>query len=160
MANRVMQQKRLKMARMRRAYARTFRRSNGGSPNREVIKEYQLRARGLAFGNVEDVCDALLPGKMEIADKQNKLNQLHKQALLEAMMPIDCDMHVRGPTEPDIFQESLIYFNARKTKFVLVLRDLEQHIERVSYVFSSKELLITCWEMDRVNWAGNRAIVR
>lgn len=143
------------MVRMRRAYARTFRRSNGGSPNREVIKEYQIRARGLELGaDTDTICEALLPGKIEIAEKQRKLAQLKRQAELEAMMPVDCGMSVRGPTTPDIYQESLIYFNPTKTKFVLVLRDLEQRIERVSIVFSSKELLTMSWELDRVIWVG------
>ena len=148
MANRTMQAKRLKMARERRAWAKAYQRRTPKPPNREAIQHYAAHAKGLEDNQFVDSA----PPALTLKQKQ--------QALLELLLPDDVNMHVRGPTEPDIFQESLIYFNARKTKFVLVLRDLEQRIERVSYVFSSKELLITCWEMDRVNWAGNRAIVR
>ncbi len=146
MANRAMQQKRLKMARERRAWAKAYQRRTPKPPNREAIQHYAAHARGLEDNQFVDSP----PPKITAKQKQ--------QALLELMMPTDCDMSVRGPTTPDIFQESLIYFNPTKTKFVLVIKDLEQRIERISIVFSSKELLIMCWEMDRVNWVGRRSI--
>lgn len=146
MANRAMQQKRLKMARERRAWARAYQRRTPKPPNREAIQHYAAHARGLEDNQFVDSP----PPKISAKQKQ--------QALLELMMPVDCDMSVRGPTAPDIFQESLIYFNPTKTKFVLVIKDLEQRTERISIVFSSKELLIMCWEMDRVCWVGNRSI--
>jgi hypothetical protein len=146
MANRAMQAKRLKMARERRAWAKAYQRRTPKPPNREAIQHYAAHARGLEDNQFVDSP----PPKISAKQKQ--------QALLELMMPIDCDMSVRGPTVPDIFQESLIYFNPTKTKFVLVIKDLEQKLERISIVFSSKELLIMCWEMDRVCWIGNRSI--
>ncbi len=146
MANRTMQQKRLKMARERRAWAKAYQRRTPKPPNREAIQHYATHARGLEDNQFVDSP----PPKISVKQKQ--------QALLELMMPVDCDMSVRGPTNPDIFQESLIYFNPTKTKFVLVIKDLEQRIEHISIVFSSKELLIMCWEMDRVVWVGNRSI--
>jgi len=146
MANRTMQQKRLKMARERRAWAKAYQRRTPKPPNREAIQHYAAHARGLEDNQFVDSP----PPKITSKQKQ--------QALLELMMPVDCDMSVRGPTAPDIFQESLIYFNPTKTKFVLVIKDLEQRTERISIVFSSKELLIMCWEMDRVCWVGRRSI--
>jgi hypothetical protein len=146
MANRAMQQKRLKMARERRAWAKAYQRRTPKPPNREAIQHYAAHARGLEDNQFVDSPPPVITAKQK------------QQALLELMMPIDCDMSVRGPTTPDIFQESLIYFNPTKTKFVLVIKDLEQRTERISYVFSSKELLILSWEQDMVCWVGKRSI--
>lgn len=167
MANRVMQQKRQKMVRQRRAWAKQLSRSGGKQPNREVIQEYRHHAQGL--GHDERKIDEAVrlmrikdgeanPQKREF-QAEPRLEALRKQAELEAILPDGCDLKLSGPTVPDIYQETFIYFNAKKTKWVLVLRDLEQRIERVSTVLSSKELLILSWEMDRVYWVEKRPIV-
>lgn len=166
MANRTMQQKVQKMKRQRRAWARTLSRRGYMQPNRDVINEYKHHAQGLALNEAE-IDDAVRrmrikdgetnPQKREF-DAKPRLDALRRQAQLEAMLPDGCDLKFSGPTVPDIYQETLIYFNSKKTKFVLVLRDLEQRIERISIVFSSKELLVMCWEMDRVNWVEKRSI--
>lgn len=134
------------MARERRAWAKAYERRTPKPPNREAIQHYKSHVKGLEDNQFVDSPPPVLTLKQK------------QQTLLELLMPIDCDMSVRGPTIPDELQESLIYFNATKTKFVLVLRDLEQRIERISVVFSSKELLVMCWEMDKVRWEGNRKL--
>lgn len=146
MANRAMQQKRAKMTRERRAWAKAYQKRAPKPPNREAIRHYASHVKGLKD---DQFVDSPAP---EITVQQKQ------QALLELMLPDDVDLSFHGPTVPDIYQETLIYFNSRKTKFVLVLRDLEQKIERVSTVYSSKELLMTCWGMDRVAWVGKREI--
>jgi|SRR5882724_6058826 len=146
MANRVMAQKRLKMARQRRAWAKQYEKRAPKPPNREAIRHYASHVKGLEDNQFVDSPPPVIPPKKK------------EQALLELMLPDDVDMSIRGPTIPDIYQETLIYFNPKKTKFVLVLRDLEKRIERVSTVFSSKELLIMSWEMDRVFWVGKRPV--
>lgn len=167
MANRTMQQKVLKMNRQRRAWAKTLSRRGYMQPNRDVINEYKHHAQGLQHDErvIDEAVRLMRIKDGEINPKKRKfqsearLDALRHQAELEAILPDGCDLKFSGPTVPDIYQETLIYFNAKKTKFVLVLRDLEQRIERVSVVFSSKELLIMCWEMDRVNWVERRPIV-
>lgn len=168
MANRTMQQKVQKMNRQRRAWAKTLSRRGYMQPNRDVINEYKHHAQGLGVDErkVDEAVRLMRikedgepnPKKRDF-QSEARLDALRRQAELEAILPDGCDLKFSGPTVPDIYQETLIYFNSKKTKFVLVLRDLEQHIERVSVVFSSKELLIMCWEMDRVYWDKKRPIV-
>lgn len=146
MANPVMKAKRLKMARERRAWAKAYQKRAPKPPNREAIRHYADHVRGLEDNQFVDSPPPVIPPKKR------------EQALLELMLPDDVDLSVRGPTVPDMYQETLIYFNAKKTKFVLVLRDLENKIERVSTVYSSKELLVMCWGMDRVYWVGRRPV--
>lgn len=167
MANRTMQQKVLKMKRQRRAWAKTLSRRGYMQPNRDVIKEYKHHAQGLEVDErkVDEavrlmrIKDGELNPKKRNFQSKARLDALRRQAELEATLPDGCDLKFSGPTVPDIYQETFIYFNSKKTKFVLVLRDLEQRIERVSVVFSSKELLVMCWEMDRVYWDKKRPIV-
>ncbi len=150
MANSVMAAKTVKMKRMRRAWARSLSHKGGFEPNREVIKEYALRARGL--GEEGPIVDyGIQPGKLEA---------LKRQAELEAELPNGCDNRVIGPTGVDCLQESWIYFTSRKDCFVLVHRDLEQGIERKSVTFSTKELLIMVWEGGAIPWAEKKRIAR
>lgn len=160
MSNRVMAAKGLKLKRQRRAWAKTLSRKGYMQPNREVIREYKDRAAGLAvFDDAPQVRFDAVMHRMSREAGQRKLEALKKQAQFEMGLPRDCEMSFKGPTVPDMYQETLIYFNSTKTKFVLILRDLEQRIERVSTVYSSKELLIMCWGMDKVAWVGKRPLV-
>lgn len=156
----------IKLGRQRRAWAKQLSRRGYMQPNRDVINEYKHRAQGLEVNEARiDEAVRLMrikdgetnPKKREF-QSEARLDALRHQAELEAILPDGCDLKFSGPTVPDIYQETFIYFNAKKTKFVLVLRDLEQRIERMSVVFSSKELLVMSWEMDRVYWVEKREL--
>jgi len=148
--------KALKMKRMRRAWARPLAHSGGKQPNRMVIQQYKHHAKGLEDAEfVDRVASAILPHNVVLQHRQ----QLYKQAQLEAGLPDGVDLRVLGPTGRDIYQESWIYFNSQKTCFVLVHRDLNKCIERKSTTYSSKELLLICWEGDRVAWVEKKAIL-
>jgi len=164
MANRVIAAKITKMKRMRRAWARSLVRKGGFNPNREVIKEYSLRARGLAVDETaaDKIAAELLrkdgEGPLEKRIPPGRVEALQKQAELEAELPNACNMRVIGPTGVDQLQESWIYFNSRKDCFVLVHRDLTEGIERKSTAYSSKELLLMCWEGDAILWVSKKLI--
>lgn len=162
MANRVMAAKRAKMARQRRAWSKEYQRRGYMQPNREVIKEYKQRAKGLAV--FEDTVDRLIselvsPGRKEIKATQKEKEAVLRQAQLEASLPLECEQRVRGPGPQHARLESFIYFNSRKTQFVLVHRDLNERIERVSQTYPTKEILLMCWEGDNVLWKVKKAIV-
>lgn len=162
MGNRVMAAKRMKMARQRRAWAKDYQRRGFMAPNREVIKEYKERAKGLAV--FEDAADRLLselvsPGKKEILASQREKYAVLRQAQLEAHLPLECEQRVRGPGPQHARLESFIYFNSRKTQFVLVHRDLNEGIERVSQPYPNKDLLLMSWEGDSVLWKVKSKIV-
>ncbi len=161
MGNRVMAAKRLKMARQRRAWSKDYQRRGYMQPNREVIQEYKQRAKGLAV--FDDAVDRLLselvsPGKKEIKKDQRLREAVLQQAQLEAALPMDCTMRVRGPGPQHARLESFLYFNSQKTKFVLVHRDLNEGIERVSQPYPTKEVILLCWEGDNVLWKMKRQI--
>jgi len=162
MANRVMQQKRLKMARQRRAWAKEFRQRNFRQPNREVINEYKQRNLGLEVDEAHINALVILqqikekdpnPGIPVMVSEERKA-VLRRQAELEAS--IDCDMRVLGPTGRDALQESWIYFNSLKTCFVLLHIDKVDGIERKSTTYSSKELLLMYWEAGQVRWINEK----
>ena len=166
MANRTMEVKRIKLKRQRRAWAKNYRQRNFRVPNREVIKEYKHHANGIPVD--EAAIDAFIildqikhnhpnPGVPKM-DGVGRKAALKRQAELESKLPDGCDLRFTGPSVPDMYQETFIYFNARRTKFVLVLRDLEHKIERMSYVFSSKETLVFAWEQDMVRWENQKPI--
>lgn len=141
------------MVRQRRAWAKQLNRKGGFTPNREVIKNYKLHARGLedrAF--VDRIAN-------EVAPLKNK-ERLYKQAMQEAGLPDGCDNRVLGPTGRDCLQESWIYSNSRRDCFVLVHIDMEQEIERKSPVFSSLELLMMCWEGGAIRWVSKKPYVK
>lgn len=164
MANRTMQQKRLKMARQRRAWAKQYRQRSFMVPNREVIKEYKHHAKGLEVD--ERVIDELIilqqikdknpnPGIPQMVSEERKA-ALRRQAELE--METNTDLRVLGPTGRDALQESWIYFNSQKTCFVLQHIDKIDGIERKSVTYSSRELLMMCWEGGQVRWNNKKRI--
>lgn len=162
MVNRVMQQKRLKMQRQRRAWAKDYQRRGMMQPNRDVIKEYKQRAKGLAvfeYSVDQAISYMMADGRKEIIQKQRAVEATLRQAQLEACLPMDCEQRVRGPGPQHALLESFIYFNSKKTLFVLVHRDLNEGIERVSQPYPNKDLLLMSWEGDSVLWKMKKAIV-
>lgn len=142
----------LKLQRQRRAWAKSLQRRGMMQPNRDVIKNYKLHARGLEDREfVDSIAREILP------DYQRRV-KLARQAQLEAGMPEGCDQRVLGPTGKDCLQESWIYSNSQKNCFVLVHVDLTTRIERKSVPFSSKELLLMCWEGGAINWREKRIV--
>lgn len=152
MANPVMAQKRLKMARMRRAYAKTFRPRNYQQPNRDMIKALNLAAQGL----VDETFVDIEANALKIHEQ--KMRHLRKQATLENWLPKDCHLKTLGPGPQTPFQESWTYCNSRKDCFVVVHLDKHNGIERRSTTYSSKELLLMCWEGDAIQWVYKNKI--
>lgn len=164
MANRAMEQKRQKMKRERRAWAKPYSMWSGKIPNRIVVNAYKERAKGLAFDeNVADQIAAKMlrqsgEGPFEKKVQPGKLEALRRQGELEAELPDGCDLRLRGPGPSDELQESWTYFNARKDCYVLFHFDFEQGIERRSTACSSYELLLMRWNMNKITWAYKKPI--
>lgn len=143
----------LKLQRQRRAWAKSLNRRGMMVPNREVIKNYKLHAKGLEDKEfVDRIADAILPHRMK--------EKFRKQAELEAGLPEGCDHKVLGPTGRDALQESWIYSNSQRNCFVLVHVDLETRIERNSPPYSSIELLMMFWEGGAIQWREKRILSR
>jgi len=153
MGNRVMAQKRLKLQRQRRAWAKSLGRKGLQQPNRDIIKMYKHHAKGLEDKDfVDRAADQLGPA---IAKRKEALA---KQGELEAWLPDGCDMKFQGPGPSSPFQESWVYHNSRKDCFVVIHLDKYNGIERRSTTYSSKELLLMCWEGNAIQWVYKAAI--
>lgn len=147
MANRNMQQKVLKMKRMRRAWANSLRGRGMMQPNRDVIKQYARAARGLED---KEFVDRLADSKGPFIGAKKEV--LKQQGELEAWLPEGCNMRFLGPGPKTPWQESFVYHNSRRDCFVVIHWDIQLGIERRSTTYSSKELLLMCWDMDAIQW--------
>lgn len=155
-----MQQKVTKMKRQRRAWARPLSRKSGTAPNRTVIDQYKMSARGLMIDEKEvDALAAKILKKeggtpIEKRDTPARVAALKRQAELERKLPDGCDLSFRGPGPTNLYQESIVYFNARRTSFVILYKDLRKKEQRRSASFPSKELLILYWNeyWDKITW--------
>lgn len=134
----------MKLRRQKRAWANNLRGRGMMQPNRDVIKQYALAARGLEDTEFVDRLADPIPVKNREALKQ--------QGELEAWLPDGCDMRFRGPGVNNPFQECFTYHNSQKNCFVVIHVDIAMGIERRSTTYSSKELLLMCWDMDTIVW--------
>ena len=150
MANRTMEAKRIKMKKMRRAWAIPLQRRSGMNPNRIVINEYKDRARGLMLE--DDISDSII---QKHAHSLERAAALKRQADLE--IQFDASLRFRGPGPQNNYQESWVYFNSQQTSYILVHQDKKLGIERRSIAYSCKEILITKWNMGRTTWVELRS---
>ena len=161
MPARWIEQKKLKMVRMRRAWAKPLERKSGIRPNRIVINEYKERAKGLAIDEKEaDKTAAALLGEREgfKGVPPGKVEALKRQGELEAILD-DATFRIRGPGPSNHYQESFIYFNSKKTVWRVLHRDLRRKVESLSIVYTTQEALRLRWEMDKITWIEYRPIV-
>lgn len=140
----------LKLQRQKRAWAKSLQRRGMMQPNRDVIKNYKLHARGLEDREFVDRVAA------EVLPDFKRRQKLYQQAKIEAGLPEGCDHRVLGPTGKDNLQESWIYSNSQRNCFVLVHIDWEQEIERKSMAFLSIDNLMMCWEAGAIKWVEKR----
>ena len=142
----------LKLRRQKRAWAKSLQRRGMMQPNRDVIRNYKLHARGLEDVEFVDRIAA------EILPDFKRRQKLALQDKIEAGMPEGCDHRVVGPSGKDQLQESWIYSNSKRNCFVLVHVDLTTSIERKSVTYSSLDLLMMCWEGDAIRWREKRIV--
>lgn len=151
MANRTMEAKRMKQKRMRRAWARPLSRSSGMNPNRIVINEYKDRAKGLMLE--DDISDSII---QKHAHNLERSAALKRQAELE--LAFDAQLRFKGPGPCNNFEESWVYYNSQQTVYFVVHKDKRLGIERRSITYSSKEVLVIKWNMDKTTWVDFRSL--
>lgn len=151
--NKNMEQKRMKMRRQKRAWANSLRGRGMQQPNRDVIQMYAKHARGLEDKEfVDRLADSLGPA---IARRKEMLAQLGE---LHGWLPDGCHLSFNGPGPQTPYQECRTYTNSRHDCFVVVHKDLKHGIERRSTTYSSKALLLMCWEGDAIMWVFKKSI--
>src|ERR1700735_2213535 len=151
MGNRVIEAKRIKIKRMRRAWARPLARSSGMNPNRIVINEYKDRAKGLMLE--DDISDSVI---QKHAHNLERAAALKRQAELE--LAFDAQLRFRGPGPCNNFEESWVYYNSQQTVYFIVHKDKRLGIERRSITYSSKDVLVMQWNMYKTTWVELRPL--
>lgn len=151
MVNRVIEAKRIKIKKMRRAWSVPLQRSGMKSPNRIVINEYKDRARGLMLE--DDISDGVI---QKHARSLERASALKRQAELE--LRFDAQLRFKGPGPCNAYEESWVYFNSQQTCFFVVHQDKKLGIERRSIEYSCKEILIMKWNMSKTTWVEIRSL--
>lgn len=154
MANRVMAQKALKLKRQRRAWNKYGNMKSGIQPSRIVLEEYKQRARGLAFD--KSIADKIALGFKGITPA--RLEAIKRQAEEEARLPEDVTLCFKGPGPCNVYQESWIWTNSKRTVWLVVHKDFKRRVQRTSIIYSSKEVLVIKWEMGKITWKDAETI--
>lgn len=155
MANRVMQQKKQKMKRERRAWARPLSIAGGKTPAKGVIQEYKERAKGLGideaevnrlilqlYGHLPFTCTPAGIAEM----KQKGLDKL--VAELKEIVP---QLYFFTLID-NCYQRCRVYFNAQKTCFIIVHDDLRRKVIRRSIEYHDKDLIVSKWHSGKITW--------
>lgn len=145
MGNRVIEAKRLKMKRQRRAWAIPLSRAGGQCPNRIVINEYKQRARGLQL--TDDISESVIT---KYCRDHRRQEALKRQAHYE--LEFGDVRRYSGPGPCNNHEESWVYYNPSKTAFFILHRDKKLKIERKSITYACKETLYTRWTQRKVTW--------
>jgi hypothetical protein len=132
MANRTMQQKRLKMRRQRRAWAKSYSMPKHIVANRSVLGEYKQRAKGLS---IETSTDYVLR-QMEVLTLPDNL----KEQKLFFVILDNC------------WHRVVCFFDSRKTCFVLSHTDKRKQLVHRSIEYASKDRALQVWHMNKVIW--------
>lgn len=149
MGNRVIAAKRMKMKKMRKAWAIPLSRKGGQTPNRIVINEYKQRARGLMLE--DDISESII---QKFCHDNERREALRRQAELE--LELGDARRYSGPGPNNKFEESWVYYNPEKTVFFILHKDKRLNIERRSIGYSCKEILYAKWNTGRVTWVEIR----
>lgn len=150
MANRTMQAKTMKMKRMRRAWAKPYNIPSDIRPNIEVLSDYQMRAKGLAFSDAEQEelyrmyfkrasFKGVSPPRKEVLDTLIKVREV-SPAMLFFNVIDNC------------YQRARMYFNSQKSQWILVHEDYIRCNLRRSTIYRTKETLEIAWNTNRVIW--------
>lgn len=157
MANRTMQQKRMKMRRERRAWAKPYSRPSGIIPNKGVLKEYKERAAGLGISEYEQ--DLLVQKHYKrdpIASVPAGESKEVKAALrrLKEQLP---EMQFFNILDNSSYRLRC-YFNSDKTCYVLVFKNKEKNIEYRSIEYASRQRVMYVWEKNKVTWISTKRL--
>jgi hypothetical protein len=137
MANRTMQQKRVKMRRERRAWAKSYSMPKYIVANRGVLGEYKQRAKGLGkdVSDLEWALDVARRGKEVLALPAN----LQEQKLFFTILD-------------NCWHRTVCFFNSQHTCFVLSHTDKRRGVIKRSIEYASKDRALQVWHMSKVVW--------
>lgn len=145
-----MKAKRAKDRKQRRAWAKSYSRPSGITPNRGVLQDYKIRAAGLGVSEFEvdeyirqtynrDPIQGLTPGRVEA-------DQLRRKMMREVP-----ELNFNTLFE-NCFLKLQLFFNSEQTSFVLKLTNKRKNTFSVSIEYGRKQLAIDLYDQGRVRW--------
>ena len=152
MANRVMAQKRMKMKRQRRAWARAYSMSSGITPNRGVLQEYKERACGLGIS--EFGVDELIRTFYGREPVQGVSAGKHEVELLLKKLKKSVPQMLFFMIHDDNYQKSICWFNASKTCYVISHTDKKKNVTKTSLEYGSKERALSQYDCGKTVWVS------
>lgn len=152
MANRTMQAKTVKLRRQRRAFAKKLAYRGMSVPNREILGEYKMRAKGLEIDENDE--DNLIRAIYK-RDPWTGMTEARREVLRRLV-------HIREavpemlffwlPGYPNSVVGARIFFNAQKNCFILAEDDYRRGIMKVSLASGNKHILIDLWSRGKLTW--------
>jgi len=151
-----MQQKGLKLRRQKRAWAKTYGRSNHTVPNRGVLNEYKERALGLGVNEFEvdelirtqynrEAIYGFTPGQKEVhelmADMRKRVPELMSFTLMD-----------------NAFYKATCNFNADRSCYSISITDKRAGVMRTSIEYGSKALAVGQFHNDKLRWASKTPV--
>lgn len=152
MVNRVLQAKELKRRRQRRLFPKKFSAgyiSTGNPPNREVIREYKVRTKSLAFdakymAHLESKTRfiGVPPGRFDAVNRV--IEELSKAEKVQFV-----DLRPRHP-----FYSTLMFFNSERTFFMIYEEDFRKQTVSCSIRYQFRQNCIDDWKTNKTRWAS------
>lgn len=156
MANRTMAAKAAKYRRQKRAWAKTYGRSNHTVPNRGVLNEYKERALGL--GVDEFAVDELIrtqynreaiygftPGQKEVHDLMKEMRERVPELMSFTLLD-------------NAFYRATCNFNAERSCWSISVTDKRLSVMRTSIEYGTKELAIELFHQGRLRYASKTSV--
>lgn len=157
MGARWMEQKRAKMKRERRAWAKGFSRPSGIVPNRGVIVQYKETAKGLGVDEheVEILMLKLYGHGPYLGTPAGKRDVIEKLRELKKIVP---EMQFFKVIDNAYWRVRLFYGapKGEPTRFVLVKDDKRTMRTSTSISYHSKDRALDCWFHQTVRWVEGR----
>ena len=156
MSNRTMQQKALKLRKQRRAMPKHLMKS-GIIPNRGVLGEYKERAKGL--GVSEDEINLLVKTlyKRDPIPSIPAGTSKEIKALLKRLKEDIPEQHFFSVLD-NCWHNTICFYNAQKTCFVMAHTDLRKLITRRSIEYGSKNRIMQAYYSGKIIWISCKSI--
>lgn len=153
-----MKQKRAKMARERRAWAKQYSRPAGIVPNRGIIRQYKETAKGIGIDEqeVEILMLKMYGHGPYLGTPAGRRDVIELLRELRKQVP---EMQFFQVLDNAFLRLRLFYGSERgaPTRYILVLDDKRLQVTKMSLSYHSKERALQCWSNQTVRWVHRQS---
>lgn len=165
MGARWMAEKQAKIRKQRRAYLKPYALHSGNKkpPNKDVLKEYQDRAKNITTPEKDKWLDTLFKPAWKVANhpeqialrKQSPRSQAQKlKEHLEKEIPQDRKIFLQG----NKYWSVVVYFEVNDGPAYFVEHDVRANAIRKSKVYSSLSTAKVVWQLKYVSWGPYQSL--